>query len=433
MRSIRFLATFSALALMLVPSVRVAAQVAAPAQDLWEHSTVATEDGSIRDDELMDFLCDKLKTHGLSNVKEVKFMTDACYGGGLLDDLERVFGPGGACEGVAWVGGAASSPDEPSWGWSDSYVNKEAKNGKRLSNGWTDALSGADRRPDDATDGSIRRGSAADKVIDDFNEAGNNDELGPNHRKKENPVVAAGNGGENAVWHGAGDKHEAVVFGGNQTNKRHHNVIENVKEALETVWPEGSRNINTIDGGKTQDLKDAIESAIGRLDSDTQLVLFIDDHGNTHFDIDEFLTEIYDEMFPVRITAVDGFGTSIMLHEGWPLGLAATELQSGGDARPTLDLELAEPVLADAWHVQVGGYITPFPPGELSGRIEIPVPWQALTQSEIFVGLFSEQPSAPDLLISEIELSSGHINNVEPLPEGTINRSRFEFGEQFIK
>jgi hypothetical protein len=41
------------------------------------------------------------------------------------------------------------------------------------------------------------------------------------------------------------------VFGGSQTNTRHHNNVNNMEQALKEVWPEGSYDVRKIDGGTT--------------------------------------------------------------------------------------------------------------------------------------------------------------------------------------
>jgi len=142
-----------------------AADTPAPQQLPGEHSTLTTQDGSIRDDKLADYVASQVPKDASGNpqVKDVKIMFNSCYGGGMLDDFERVFGPGGACEGVPWVGGTASKPDECAWGHSDESVN--AKPGKNLGSCWTDAL-----HP------GIRDGG---NVLDGFNNAAQTDAAGP--------------------------------------------------------------------------------------------------------------------------------------------------------------------------------------------------------------------------------------------------------------
>lgn len=393
---------------------------------------MVTEDGSIRDDALADFICAQLLEQGLANVADVKFMANSCYGGGLIDDLARVFGPGGACEGVTWVAGSASQPDETAWGWKDSFVNNADNAGKNLGSDWTNSLAGEWRQPDDANDGAIRDGDSSDTVAGDLQEAADNDLAGPNGDELEAPVVASGNGGDSVTWGGA-DKHEGVVFGGSQTDDRHTNNVENVDGALGDVWGNDTNNINAIDGGTEQELLDAIEAAISRLDSDTQLAIYIDDHGDTEFDLVEFL-EFVDETFepPLTVPPDQGFNQTLPVHDGWPVGIAGN-LAQGEPPAPVVTMFIQEPIFGWNWTLVINDQPLPFPPVELFGPVELPIPPATLLQPPPYqLALVSDDPSGLPLILSEFSLDSGPINEVEHLSPDALMGSGFEGWEAFL-
>ncbi len=395
----------AALFVVGVPGTSVyGADVPAPQQLPGEHSTLCTSDGSIRDDELADYIASKIPQDGdgVPQVHDVKIMFNSCYGGGFADDFERIFGPGGACEGVPWVFGSASGADEPAEGWGD---------GDNTDNGfgscWSDALAGEDSSPTNPTDGSIRDGTS-NNVQEDFEAAGDNDDSGPDYDDNEHPVVANGNGGGNIQWNST-TSHEAVVFGGSQTDQRHHNNVNNVEEALEGVWSDGSSNIQKIDGGTTQDLKDAIDDAGANLDSDTQLVLYFDDHGDTEFDLDEFLKW----MLPYHIELES---IEFDLHPGWEEGLTGMHNQ-GDNPSPFITLELVEPIYGEEWSMLLNDVTIPLPAGNLTGTLELPVDWQSIYTGSNTLDIFPINASGP-MVLNNLELCSGPINEIEKRSAG---------------
>ena len=393
--------------------------IQAPTQPLGDHSSVSTNDGSIRDDELLDFICEQINDNG-GKVKDVKLMANSCYGGGLLDDMERVFGPGGACEGVPWVGGTASEPDKVAWGWKDDTVDDFPD--EDLGSTWTDGLAGNSHLNKKTKKGVIRDGSTSNNVLQDLQTAGQNDALGPNGSKKEVPQVASGNGGHAVQWNTEDAKHEAVVFGGNQTDKRHSNNVENVETALKNTWKDKPHNIQTLDGGSEQDLKDAITAAAERLDANTEFVLYIDDHGDTHFDFGEFFEGIIDE--PI----LDDQAWVFDLPDGWFDGMFGNAYAIPSEIPiPTLDLHVELCDGCEDWVYSLNGRELTFPPvdslpgepfisrlrfdytdlrpGSLESNIvEIRPPTITVPQA---VGVPGEV-----LVLSRMELNSGPINEL---------------------
>jgi len=368
-----------------------------PYQFPGEHSTLTTWDGSIRDDELADYICSKIPkdpTTGAPLVHDVKIMFNSCYGGGMLDDFGRVFGPGGACEGVPWVGSSASGPNEVAYGPSNAAVNENP--GANLGSRWTNAL-----------DDAIKAGG---NVKSSFETARDNDKAGPNGYKGENPVIASGNGGSGINWNDA-DKHHAVVFGGKNNKLRHDNNIENVGAALGSVFGDDLTYIGNGWGdastGTESHLKGLIDAATSGLDADTQLVLYFDDHGDTDFDIDEFLgwisPQIIYEPTPLEVP----------LHEGWVPGLTAMDLQPGDIPAPVLIIDLDQSVPPGTWQFALNGVPIPMPPDPMLGEVILPVQWNSIISGTNLLELNPLAHTSPPLLINNLELGSGPINEIE--------------------
>lgn len=395
----------------------LADDVPAPTQKVGNHSTVATQDGSIRDDELVDFICQQILENG-GRVKDVKLMVNACYGGGLLDDMERAFGPGGACAGIPWVGGSAAEPEQTAMGWSDDAVNRFPED--NLGSTWTDALAGDSRFNENSKAGVIRNGSATNNVLQDLVATGNNDDSGPNGDKSESPQVASGNGGDQVMWNMEGARHEAIVYGGANDSLRHTNNIENVAESLQNTWPEGSHNIQTFDGGTRQDLFDAIEEAASRLDENTQLVIYIDDHGGSRFDFDEAIGGIADVLiedpeswlFEIPDGWFDGFyGNYFAVPYSYP--------------EPGLLLDITECTYCSSWGYYLNGLALDFPGDDRTGRVRIPVPFWAILPDWNLLEVVPRMPATPQasgskpkthfggLKVSNMEMSTGPITELQ--------------------
>jgi len=411
-RTIVFSAIFAALL-----SVGMQAQASDPAADIQKtgsHSTIHTPDGGIRDDEFVDFVCQKIKENG-GKVKDVKIMVNSCYGGGILDDFQREFGPGGACEGTPWVGGSASAHDETAIGWSDAWVN--ANPDQNIGSAWTDALAGF-RNTTGNADGVITKGSSTNNVLQDLIKAGQTDRGGPGLKKQETPQAASGNGGENIMWNMEGAKHEAIVFGGEQTNVRHHNNIENVTDALNKVWGSSPHNIQSIDGGNKQDLFSAVETAAGRLDENTQLVIYIDDHGGSRFDFDEAIGGV----LSILIEDEEKFDADLPsgIFQGMWGNFLALDVPG-----PSLDLNITQCNNCSSWAYRWNGYELDFPPGNPTGMVQLMLPFYKLYPGMNYLDIeprdSSSSPQAKSrkqthfgvLELSNLELNSGGVNELE--------------------
>lgn len=388
----------------------------APEQPLADHASLCTSGGSMRDDELADYICSKIPkdTNGVPQVKDVKIMCQQCYGGGMADDFGRVFGEGGACDGVPWVFGSASEYDETSRGWADDASAVAACFGDP----WTDALAGTATSPSDATPGSIRD-RASDNVQDDLVTAGNNDDSGPNHDDEEHPVVASGNGGANIVWNAPGTNHEAVLFAGCPNRTRHHKDLNKVEGALKGVWPAGSYNIQKIDGGSKDDLKRAIDAACAALNKTTELVLYFSDHGDREFDLAEFMQ--WSKQFPLPFTIpvdptnLDRYYLNVEfdLDAGWQEGLKAMYSQDEGPS-PFISLTLADYIQGREWDIFLNDAKISLPQGEITaGELQLPVDWTSIYTGTNNLTILSHVNASGPMMLHGLELSSGPIDQIE--------------------
>ncbi len=414
-----------------------AADTPAPTQGIGEHSTICCSDGKhVRDDELAKWICDSIPKdqYGVCQVHDVKIMVNSCFGGGIIDDIQRIFGPSGCCPGVPWVAGSASGANETARGWGDDYVNKPSNKPKELGSNWTDALAGKAQSGTRSESGVLRDGHSSGNVKQDLEAARNKDDSGPNYDNLEHPVVASGNGGENIKWNEAGIKHRAVVAGGLQTDQRHHNNVKNMKEALEGIWGDGrlweyifgkDYDIVTLDGFTKDTLKNAIEKACEGLDSDTQLVLYIDDHGDTDFDLREYVDETFpltapftlpesDPASPIFVNA-DVSSFHFTLNSGWEEAFNQVSLQPGDEAEPFIEICTANAIDQADWNIIFNGYPVTFPEPVLPPERKIPlmIPWQIINSEPVENELVIERttPTATMELYC-LNISSGRINEV---------------------
>lgn len=414
----RFAAFIIALGGLLLASGPVRAEdIPAPTQKVGNHSTIATPDGGIRDDDLIDYICDQIRANG-GQVKDVKLMVNSCYGGGLLDDLERAFGPGGECAGIPWVAGSASGPEQTARGWSDATL--AANPDQNLGSTWTDGLVGkAGGLNVDGKAGSIFNGSSTNNVLSDLRRARNRDGAGPNGLMLESPEVATGNGGDAIMWTMAGAKHEAVIFGGLQTNPRHHNNIANVKAALEATWAGSPHTIQAIDGGTRVELLDAIAVAAERLDADTQLLIYLDDHGGSRFDFDEAIGGI------AGVLIEDPVIFELEIPDGWFKGLFGNYFGVPSEfPEPFLHLEIDQCDGCSSWQYNFNGNPLPFPAGNPTGQVLVPVPFFDIHPGENLLEIFPQGSNNTQsggsktkthnggLRVSLMELATGPVNEL---------------------
>jgi len=386
-----------------------AGDIAPTAQLAGDHSTIPTSDGSLRDDAFADEICDKILANANGKVKDVKFMTNACYGGGILDDLGRVFGPGGKCAGIKWVGGSASAASETANAWNDATASAPANAGKKLGGTWTDALAGNGGNKNVKGKGSINGGNASSNVLKDLQDAGKNDPTGPSGFKLEKPQVATGNGGDQVTWTMANEKHEAILFTGIEDQIGIGNDIDNIDAALKGVWGTDPKNIQRVEKGTKQQLLNAIDAATKRLDANTQLVIYLGDHGGTSFDLLEFFDPAITE-FVINEPTTMPFD----LHQGWFDGLWGNYF-SQFFPNPFLYMTLIDPVAATAWHIYFNGQqLTTEATGNLSGQVSFFIPWTFLLygHNELQFEPAAANKAVTPLRLSQLELESGPINRL---------------------
>lgn len=409
--------------------ILVADDVKAPTQKIGTHSDVSTSSGKIRDDEFIDFICQKIKENG-KGVKDVKLMVNSCYGGGLLDDMERAFGPEGACPGIPWVAGAASGPDKTAGGNADETV-KDLQDTATVGSTWTDALAGDNPFNVNEMPGPLHGGSkGGGTVMDDFQSAADNDYTGQNGTKRDTPIIASGNGGDQIMWNSEGTKHEAIVFGGEQTDLRHHNNITNMTAGLKDTWDvlpaESPKNFNiqSLDGGTTQDLLNAIELATSRLDENTQLVIYIDDHGSSSFDFDEAIGGIADVLIE------DEVSFDFQIEDGWFDGFFGNYFSGASEIlSPTLNFNINQCNACAHWDYLINGIPIPFPGSDFDGLVKLPVPFWAIrpgtntlvirpkeSSSNQAVGGSTPKTHFGSLMVDRMELTTGPINEPHAFP-----------------
>ncbi len=403
------------------------ADIPAPIQGDDQHSQIKTTTGKIRDDELLNFICEQIKaTWG----QDVKLMVNSCYGGGLLDDMERVFGAGGDCEGMPWIGGSASTWKQRAIGSSDKDVIESARNEAipKLGSTWTDSLAGHSKLNLSSEPGVIRNGSTSDNVMTDLQAAGPNDQHGPDGTGKETPQVASGNDGYKIQWNAENTKHEAVLFSGSKHLRHTHNV-ENVEAALEKTWENETYNIKAITEGSKKDLTDAIKDAATRLDDNTQLLLYFSGHGDKlksgfkpkclgFFDKEILETEtcafVIDDGW-----SGDFFGNYFSLPDEMPT--------------PTLDLHIETCGACETWSYSLNGYPLEFPvvdgPAGEPFIAQLPIQFYQLRPGSPDANVIEITPPpiiksmtlghdailpSTSLVLSDMDLDSGPINELIP-------------------
>ncbi|MFC1720209.1 hypothetical protein ACFL00_03610 [Pseudomonadota bacterium] len=423
-RKIRAASLTPAVAHFLLPlllfsfSTLQAEDVPAPTQQEGNHAAVSTSDGSIRDDELVDFICEQINKNG-GKVKDVKLFVNACYGGGLLDDMERAFGAGGACAGIPWVAGTASDVEQLANGYADSDVEKYPED--NMGSGWTDGLFGNNRFNVETKAGVVRNGSTTNNVLQDLKKGINNDRFGPAGQNLETPQVASGNGGDMIPWDTETELHEAIVFGGANDAERHTNNIENVTQALKNIWATGGYKILSFpNGGSNQQLFDAIEESAARLTDDTQLVLYIDDHGASYFDFDEAIGGIANVLFE------DPEAWEFDLPDSWWEGMWGNYLMSPmGIAEPGLMLNITQCQDCSNWGFYLNGLSIPFPAGNPTGMVFVPVPFWQFLPGHNFLEIVPQAASSTQsaqgkqqthlgsLIVSSMQLTTGPISELE--------------------
>ena len=188
----------------------------------------------IRDDDFARLIMDALIVNGQSNVKDAKFLFQQCFGGGMLDDLQRALG-----NNVSWVGGAASTWWQPSYGQLTQAEAQALRNTERsfIANQpgafWTNAL-----LPELANQNLT--------MLQAINNARDKDQVGINNGLKdrfgrsirlERGQSVSANGGQNITLKDAAAKsHHAILFAGKTDYASIFNGMEAMRNTLIQQW-----------------------------------------------------------------------------------------------------------------------------------------------------------------------------------------------------
>jgi len=363
----------------------------APPQLPGEHSTIVTSDGSIRDDELADYIAEQVAG---KDVSDVKVFFQGCYGGGFLDDIERAMDDVEGADGteIPWVAGSAANGNEPAW-------TGEGNGG--TGSFWTDAF-GDSMGTTGSVAGDIGATNAADAAA-----PGNPMADG----EPEHPQGASGNGGGNITW---GSQAQVVVFAGNPNTTSIENDVSNMEDDFNDQYnadPDSTIYTSATGSRSTQNLKDMIRDACNGLQGG-QLVLYFGDHGDTEFDLDEFwdwFTEGQAGGF-IPLDSGAGWGTAFDLHDGWVTGLEWMNEKTDEDAEPTFDITPVGELLAADWQLFLNGVEIPLVDIAPGDNASVPVPWDIIQAGPNVIELLPTLPGAPPPLeLENLELASGPI------------------------
>ncbi len=309
MKCARHLTTTLLLAGMLALAVGTALPNPAWAQlDLQpvdKHSTLPDANLSpIRDDEFAKLMQDNLIKDGASLVKDAKFLFQECYGGGMMDDLQKAFGTA-----LSWVGGSACRYDQLSGGQISTV--EQAKETT------VDSIYVANPPQDYWTKALVPQMGLSQTLLQSLNNARDNDKLGVNGviGRFENGQSIAANGGESIILNDVqSTSHYAILWAGYTDHLRHFTDIDNLRLALQTAWQGTNYRINILygdgihetakglydnvalpdtwnqgqvstKGGTIANLKASMANIAPNLGPDAQFFFFASDHGGELTDI----------------------------------------------------------------------------------------------------------------------------------------------------
>jgi len=368
-----------------------------------QHSTIVMgDDEEVRDDEFAQMIKDAITASG-KTPSSIKLFLQECYGGGVLPAVSNMANS----LGIPFVGGSAASADETSWGPSD-LANDGTK-----ADWWTGSLAGA-----------INGSTGAETVSSIINMANTNDPAAPGGAEEgpEHPQSASSGGGS-AVMLGPG---QAVVFSGANSNMAHISNVNDMAAALGRVV--GNANVQssstTNNAANTQAaLQNMLNSAANKLRPGDELIIYIDDHGDTDFDVREWWNSISGQSL-ITASSSQSFATSFSLNSGWVSGLRGN-LAQGHPVNP--GILLAAPgtgttPLGSLYNLSFDGHQVTMPPGLVDGvETFLPIDPSWVQAGDNFLSIVAE-PGASTLTLSELTLVSGPISELNsPVPEpGTL-------------
>ena len=373
-------------------------------------------------------ISDAIKNSG-NTPSSVKVFFNSCYGGGMLDDIADALGPGNfPPNGIPFVGASASDADQPAWGPDDDYANGTGS-GSFWTNGLAGAVTGAS--PGQSVTGTVGTANANDPVAPGGAWVG----ILPPDGEPENPQNTSDHGGGNVTWSSGA---ESVVFGGKDTNPRHGNNVSKMEDAFLDMWgSDANSNVrstghNPNGSGSTADLQNLITGACNNIQPGEELILYIDDHGNTEFDFDEWWDHHLDEQMGQADHLIELAGDKAWesviedtiyptLHDGWEQGLSGN-VRQGDTVEPGLIIEMPddwlEPIPPESFFDVFfdGVPLGPFFPS--LGDTFLPIPYDPadpLLTGGPHLLQFVPGPGSPPFVpfpLANLELTSGPINDL---------------------
>jgi len=209
-----------------------------------------------------------------------------------------------------------------------------------------------------------------------------------------------------------------VIFGGGGTDKSFENNVKNMKNALDDAWSGHTTSIQEKSQGTKADLWSMIDNACAGLNSDTQLVLYITGHGDTEID----WMESDAALIWYIMNTNQGFHKYIDLNsedwiKGWTQGQEWMEEQPDVEPAAYIDIMLEGPVYGENWVISLNNTIIDLPTGLLSGELELPFDWTILQAGGNHLQIYAVGSPTYDMILSNFELSSGPIGDVDVIPE----------------
>ena len=204
-----------------------------------QHSTLPDNTLSyIRDDDFAKLMQDSLIQGGTSLVKDAQFLFQECYGGGMLDDLQKAFGTL-----VSWVGGSASRYDQTSGG-QISTVEKAKET-------TVDSIYVANPPQDYWTKALVPQLATSQTLLQSINNARDTDKIGVKGviGRYETGQSITANGGDSILLKDTGvTSHYAVLWAGYADHLRHFTDIDNLRTALQNAWQGTTYQIDILYG-----------------------------------------------------------------------------------------------------------------------------------------------------------------------------------------
>jgi hypothetical protein len=297
---------------------------------------------------------------------------------------------------------------------------------------WTDSLAGAmSGASGQNVSGTVATANANDPTAPGGKYTGNL----PPGGQPERPQNTSANGGGAVNW-GPG---VGVVFSGNNTDQRHTNNVNTMSTALTNLLGAPVQPA----GNDTAGLRGALNQAAQLLPPGGEFVLYVDDHGNTEFDWDEWYQAYTGNH--IVLSPTTGWSSTLpsgevsRLHEGWWTGLNLNA-QQGDMPHPGINLlaAISAPYSIDSFFdvflngTSIDAYIPDWLfPGQ---EVFIPLPLDIFRtiaeedNGEAQLVFLPTGPGGVPLPLLNLELTSGPINDLEferPWIPGDTNNDGF--------